>query len=200
MLRRTLLVNSLIAAPLLTLLAACGPGKQSFNNTDITGSTVGGNFSLIDHTGAPRTLADYKGKVVAIFFGFTRCPDICPTNMLEWAEIMKQLGPDADRVQVLFVTVDPERDTQQVLAGYVPAFDKRFVGLYAKDAAATKAVADTFKVFYAKAGDTSGMNYTIDHTAASYVLDQTGKPRLYVKHGQANVANTVADIRTLLKG
>ncbi len=167
MLRRTLL-----AASLLTLLAACGPTKQSFNNTDITGSTVGGNFSLIDHTGAPR----------------------------EWAEIMKQLGPDADRVQVLFVTVDPERDTQQVLAGYVPAFDKRFVGLYAKDAAATKAVADTFKVFYAKAGDTSGMNYTIDHTAASYVLDPTGKPRLYVKHGQANVEKTVADIRTLLKG
>jgi protein SCO1/2 len=183
------------------LLAACNPEQPKFNNTDISGGTIGqdaGKIQLTDHTGTKRTLADYQGKAVAIFFGFARCPDICPTNLAEWAQVRQKLGADADKLQVLFVTVDPERDTQPILAGYVPAFDKSFVGLYT-DAASTKALADKFKVFYMKAPNKDGTDYTIDHTAASYVLDAKGNARLFVRHG-TSIDLLVADIRQVLKG
>ena len=179
-------------------LTACSPSAplESFKSTDITGAGYGRDFALTDHTGAARTLADFRGKVVTLFFGFTQCPDICPTNLTTMAEVMRQLGADADRVQVLFVTVDPERDTQALLSDYVPIFDPRFLGLYG-DAAQTDAVAKEFKIFYAKSGDTSGPNYTVDHSTGTYVIDTQGRLRLYVKHG-ASAADIAADIARLL--
>ena len=128
-------------------LSACGPSGPKFHNADITGADYAKDFSLTDHTGKPRTLADFRGKAVLVFFGYTRCPDVCPTTLAEFKLILQKLGEDAGRVQVLFVTVDPERDTQQILAQYVPAFDAGFLGLYG-DAAATARTARDFKVFY----------------------------------------------------
>ena len=184
---------------LLLLLAGCDKLANkplSFQNTDLTGLDYAKDFALTDHNGKPRTLADFKGKVVVMFFGFTQCPDVCPTTMAEMAAVMKALGPQADKVQVLFVTVDPERDTQQLLAQYVPAFDPRFLGLYG-DAAATAKVAKEFKVFYAKQPGKTPGSYTVDHTAASYVFDQNGKIRLFVRHGKGPEP-IVHDIKQLL--
>lgn len=170
--------------------------KQSFRNTDITGAEFAREFALTGHDGKPRTLADFKGKVVVVFFGFTQCPDVCPTTMSEMAEVMKQLGPDADRVQVLFITIDPERDTPELLAKYVPAFDPRFLGLVG-DEEATKKVAREFKVFYQKVPGRTPGSYSMDHTAGSYVFDTQGKVRLFVKHGQGPEVLT-QDLRKLL--
>lgn len=186
-----------------TLLGGCSPASDGgagagFVSTDITGAQYGQTLKLTDHTGAVRTLADYRGKVVTIFFGYTQCPDVCPTNLSNMAEVMRLLGPQADKVQVLFVTVDPERDTQELLAQYVPAFDPRFVGLYG-DVTTTKAVAKDFKVFYQKQGDTSGTAYTVDHSTGTYVFDPQGSLRLYVKHGEKPEV-VAADIRKLLAG
>lgn len=190
------LASMLMALSLLGL-GACMPVQEKFNNTDLTGLDYAKDFALTDHNGKPRTLADFKGKAVVIFFGYTQCPDVCPTTMAEMASVMKLLGPDADKVQVLFVTLDPERDTQALLASYVPNFDKRFLGLYG-DAAATAKVAKEFKVFYQKvAGKTPG-SYTVDHTAGSYVFDPQGRIRLFLRHGQG--AEPVAhDLKILLK-
>lgn len=182
----------------LLLAAACGRDKPGFVNTDITGASFARDFELTDHHGKPRRLADYRDKVVVIFFGFTQCPDVCPTTLQEMAEVMKVLGPDADRVQVLFVTIDPERDTAQLLSQYVPAFDRRFVGLYG-DAATTAKTAKEFKVFYAKVPGKTETSYTMDHTAGSYVFDPQGRPRLFIKHGRG-AEPLASDIRLLLKG
>ncbi|MBP6800287.1 MAG: SCO family protein, partial [Zoogloea sp.] len=168
-----MLRRSILAPVLISLLAACSPGGgsgASFVNTDITGASYGKDFRLTDHTGAARSLADYRGKVVTLFFGYVQCPDVCPTNLLNMVEVMKQLGPDADKVQVLFMTIDPERDTQALLAEYVPAFDPRFIGLHA-DLPTTQAVAKDFKVFYQKQGDVKGTAYTVDHSTGTYVFD-----------------------------
>jgi protein SCO1/2 len=156
---------------------------EAFMNTDVTGLEYARDFALTDHNGKPRTLADFKGKAVVVFFGYTQCPDVCPTTMMELAGIMKDLGPLADRVQVLFVTIDPARDTQALLAQYVPAFDPRFLGLYG-DAAATDKVAKEFKVFYQKVPGKTAGSYTMDHTAGSYVFDPQGHIRLFVRNGQ----------------
>ncbi|WP_044528524.1 SCO family protein [Herbaspirillum sp. B65] len=191
-------LSALLLAACATLLAACGQSKPElkFNNTDVTGLDYAKDFALTDHNGQPRTLADFKGKVVVMFFGYTQCPDVCPTTMVEMSNVMKELGPDADRVQVLFVTVDPERDTQQVLAQYVPAFDKRFLGLRG-DLPQTEKVAKEFKVFYQKVPGKQPGSYTMDHTAGSYVFDPQGHIRLFVKHGQG--PQTLAhDIKLLL--
>ena len=178
-------------------LTACNkPAPVAFNNVDITGAEYARNFSLTDHKGKPRTLADFKGKVVFLFFGYTQCPDVCPTTMAEMAEVLKILGPQADKVQVLFVTVDPERDTQQLLSEYVPAFDPSFIGLRG-DAAQTAAIAREFKVFYAKAkAKEDDPGYSMDHTAGSYVFDQDGKIRLFVRHGKgaAPIAQDIAQL------
>jgi protein SCO1/2 len=171
--------------------------STSFKATDITGAAYGKTLELTDHTGAARTLADFRGKLVVLFFGFTQCPDVCPTTLVTMAEVMKQLGPDADKVQVLFVTLDPERDTPTVLAGYVTAFDPRFLGL-SGDAAATTRAAREFKVFMQRNAGTSADNYSIDHTAASYVIDRAGQLRLYVRHG-ASAADVAADLKLLLR-
>ena len=190
--RRVWLVAGLSAL----VLAGCDRGKPGFANTDVTGAEFGRQFSLTDHHGKPRTLADFQGKVVVIFFGFTQCPDVCPTTMSEMAEVMKQLGPKADRVQVLFVTIDPERDTATLLSNYVPAFDPRFLGLYG-DAQSTAAVAKEFKVFYQKVSGKTPGAYMMDHTAGSYVFDPKGRLRLFVKHGQG-AEPLAADLRRLL--
>ncbi len=192
-------IRSLFALPLLAFslalsLTACDKGgdsggmllspvKSSFKNTDVTGLGYARDFQLTDHTGKPRSLADFHGKVVVVFFGYTQCPDVCPTTMAEMSEVMKSLGPDADRVQVLFVTVDPERDTPALLAQYVPAFDSRFLGLTGSPAEIDK-VAKEFRVFYQKVPGKAPGSYTMDHTAGSYVFDPKGRIRLFVKHGQ----------------
>jgi protein SCO1 len=188
-------LSAALAAVLL--LAGCDGGGPRFKNTDITGADYAKGFALTDHTGKPRTLEDFRGKVVVVFFGYTHCPDVCPTTLAELKQVMQALGPDADKVQVVFITLDPERDTQQVLAQYVPAFDARFLGMYA-DAATTSKTAKDFKVFYEKRAGTSPGSYTIDHTAASFAFDPQGRLRLYVKTD--SVGTLVDDIRTLLKG
>jgi protein SCO1/2 len=143
-----------------------------------------------------RSLADYKGKAVVLFFGYTHCPDVCPTTMAELTQALQQLGPDAKRVQVLFVTVDPARDTPQVLSQYVQAFDPSFVGLRPSEAQLTK-VAKDFRVYYAKVPGTTPDNYTMNHTAASYVFDPSGKLRLFVRDGQG-AQPWVHDLKLLL--
>jgi protein SCO1/2 len=187
-------MKRLLAFAALMALLACS--KQGFHNVDITGASYADEFSLTDHTGARRSLADFRGKLVVVFFGFTQCPDVCPTTLQQMAEVKRALGRDGDQLQVLFVTVDPERDTEQVLAQYVPGFDQSFVGLYgtAEDVART---AKRFKVFYQKVAGPTATSYTMDHTAGSYVIDKTGKPRLFLKHNQG-VAPIVADLKQLL--
>jgi protein SCO1/2 len=181
---------------LLFGLAACTEKPAAFINTDITGIDYAHDFQLTDHNGKPRTLADFKGKAVLVFFGYTQCPDVCPTTMAEMATVLQQLGKDADRLQVLFITLDPERDTQELLSKYVPAFDKRFLGLRG-DAAATAKVAKDFKVFYQKVPGQDPANYTMDHTAGSYLFDPQGRIRLFVRHGQGPEP-IVHDVKLLL--
>lgn len=182
--------------PVLALaLAACQPAAPKFKSTDITGVDYGKTFQLTDHTGKPRTLADFSGKVLVITFGFTHCPDVCPTILADLAGAMKNLGPDAERAQVLFITVDPERDTLEVLAKYVTVFDPRFLGL-AGDAEATARTAKEFKVFYEKRK--SGDTYTVDHSAQSFVMDPQGRLRLFVRHDRI-AADLAGDLRMLLR-
>ncbi|HWT54613.1 MAG TPA: SCO family protein [Rhodocyclaceae bacterium] len=184
----------------VALLAACSGGEPppKFNSTDVSGADWGRELNLTDHNGKPRTLADFKGKAVVLFFGYTQCPDICPTTLMASAQAMKLLGSDADKVQVLFVTLDPARDTPQVLAKYAPAFNPSFLGLYGNEAA-TAAAAKEFKVFFQKQPGSTPESYTIDHTAASYALDPQGRLRLYIKHGETP-EQIAADLRLLLQG
>jgi protein SCO1/2 len=192
------LFRSMFIAVLLVLLAACSP-KPEFKNIDITGSTsFGKDFSLLDPDGNIRTLADFKGKVVVMFFGYTQCPDICPTTLTEMQQVMALMGPQSDKVQVLFVTVDPERDTAAILKQYVPSFDPRFLGLRPADEAALEKVTKDFKIYYKKVPGSSPGSYTIDHTAGSYAFDPEGRLRLYIKHAQG--PETLAhDLKELLK-
>jgi len=193
------LLASLLAC-VLTLSACDHKGvplpKTAFANTDVTGLDYGKDFSLTDHNGKPRTIADFRGKLVFVFFGYTHCPDICPTTLSDMAGIMKSLGPDADKLQVLFITLDPERDTPAVMAGYVPAFHPEFLGLYG-DRLATEKVAREFKIFQQRVPGPDGKSYTIDHTAASYVFDTRGHLRLFVRHGQSG-APLLKDLKLLL--
>jgi len=184
------------ALMMLAALVGCGEKRLKFENTDITGIDYAKSFALHDHTGKPVTLDSYKGKVVVLFFGFTQCPDVCPTTMAEMSNVMKDLGPQADQVQVLFATLDPERDSKELLAQYVPQFDKRFVGLYGTPEEIAKTAKD-FKVFYQKVPGKTPDSYTIDHTAGSYVFDKEGKPRLFLRHGQGP-APIVHDLKLLL--
>ncbi len=182
-------------------LTACSEKEEAteavFNSTDITGASFARELSLTDHNGKAVTLADFKGKVVAVFFGFTHCPDVCPTTLLQYKAVRDELGPDlADNLQVLFVTVDPERDTKEVLAQYVPAFDPSFIGLYGSEDDIKKAARE-FKVFFAKVPGTTEGTYSMDHTAASYVFDREGKVRLMVRHA-ASIDEITSDIRQLM--
>lgn len=179
-------VNALLVLMLSVLLSACDAGKPSpaeLNGTDITGAEFANTLALTDHTGKPRTLEDFKGKAVALFFGFTHCPEICPTTMADLAAALKLMGKDGEQVQVLFVTVDPERDTPEVLAQFVPSFNPNFIGLTGtpEEIAATAA---NFKIFYAKQAEPGSEHYNIDHSAGIYAFDKSGKVRVYLKYGQ----------------
>lgn len=165
-----------------------------FNSLDISGAEWGRDFRLQDPQGRTRTLADFKGQVVVIFFGFTQCPDVCPTALSRAATVMQQLGPAADRVQVIFVTVDPERDSPPVLAEYTRAFHPRFLGLLA-DLETTERTAKDFKVFYRKVP--TGSSYTMDHTALSFVFDPSGRLRLAVRH-ETPAEQLAQDLKRLL--
>ncbi|MEW6165543.1 MAG: SCO family protein [Pseudomonadota bacterium] len=181
-------------------LSACEHPAQ-FHATDITGADFGhlaALDALNDHTGRRVATADFRGKAVVVFFGYTRCPDICPTTLATLQETMRLLGPRADRVQVLFVTVDPERDTPEVLAAYVPWFDARFRGLHGAPEN-TRAVAREFRVFFSRVEDKSAMGYSIDHSATSYAYDPQGRLRLLISHGAAP-AHLAADLDALLAG
>ncbi len=179
------------------LLAGCSEPPR-FVSTDISTVDWGKDFSLTHPNGQPRRLGDFNGKAVVMFFGYTQCPDVCPTTMSIMRDAMALLGDDAKRVQVLFVSVDPARDTPALLAQYVPAFHPSFLGLYA-DEKTIAALAKDFKVFYAKqAGSTPG-NYSIDHSTGSYTFDPQGKLRLLLRHGEAP-ANVAADLKLLLAG
>jgi protein SCO1 len=191
-------IRSFLVVALFIVLAACSQ-KPEFKNVDITGSTAfGKDFSLLDPDGKTRTLADFKGKVVVMFFGYTQCPDVCPTTLMEMQQVMTLMGPQADKVQVLFVTLDPERDTAAILKQYVPAFDPRFLGLRPADEVALEQVTKDFKIYYKKVPGSSPGSYTMDHTAGSYAFDPDGHLRLYIKHAQG--PETLAhDLKELLK-
>ena len=192
-----ILFRWILVATAVALAAACGPSAPKFIASDVTGTTFGRDFQLTDHNGKPRTLADYRGKAVVLFFGYTQCPDVCPTTLSELAEVMKRLGPDAERVQVLFVTIDPARDTPELLSKYVPAFDPRFMGLYG-NAEATSRTAKEFKILYQKQPGRTPDTYTMDHSAGTFIFDPNGKLRVYVGYGQGPDV-FAHDIRELLK-
>lgn len=181
---------------MIFLLALAGCGKQKFVSVDVTGAEFGKDFHLTDHTGQKRSLADYRGNLVVMFFGYTNCPDVCPTTMTEMNQVLGLLGNDAKRVKVLFVTVDPARDTQDLLAKYVPGFNPEFVGLYGTEAE-TALLAKDYRVFYQKSKVNASGNYSVDHTAGSYIYDTAGNLRLFVKYGET-AANIAHDMQMLL--
>ena len=192
---RAWLVSALAA---LVVLGGCSaPSDERFRATDITGAEFARTLELTGHDGKPRTLSDFKGKVTLVFFGFTHCPDVCPTTLSKLAEVAKRLGTDADRMQVLFVTVDPERDTQEVLSRYVPAFDPRFLGLFG-DLEATARTAKEFKIVYRKQEGKTADSYTVDHSSGTFVFDTEGRVRLFVRHDQS-VDDLVHDLKALLR-
>lgn len=180
------------------LFAACSGKKADFAAIDITGADYGRGFSLTDHNGQTRSLRDFAGKVVVVFFGYTQCPDACPTTMTELLEVKKALGKDGERLQALFITLDPERDTPEVLKAYVGNFDPSFLALI-PSAESLPALAKDFKVFYKKVPGTTPTSYSMEHTAASYIYDPRGKLRLYTRYRSGATA-LAADIRLLLQG
>jgi protein SCO1 len=190
------LATALVAVLLAAGIAGCGPASPKFEGSDVTGGSFGRDFKLTDPEGRQRTLADFRGKVVVMFFGYTQCPDACPTTLSELAAAMQTLGTDATRVQVLFVTIDPERDTAALLAQYVPAFNPSFLGLRG-DAQATADVAREFKVLYQKQPGATPGSYSMDHSAGTFIFDPEGRLRVYESYGQGPQA-FAHDIGTLL--
>ena len=190
-------IRACAATLVACLLAACSPDAQKFKSIDITGADYAKGFALADHNGAQRTLADFKGKVVVVFFGFTQCPDVCPTALADLAEVKRLLGPQGDKLQGLFVSVDPERDTPEVLKAYMTNFDPGFLALR-PTAEQLPEVAKAFKIFYKKVEGPTPTSYTMEHSAGSYVFDPQGRVRLYTR--QAVGAQGLAeDLALLLK-
>lgn len=180
------------------LLAACSPAPSPFHNTDLTGASFARHLELSDHHGQRRTLADFRGKVIVVSFGYTSCPDICPTTLSRLAAVMQALGPDAARVQVLFVSLDPERDSAERLAQFVPWFHPDFLALRG-DAEETGKVLAEFRVFSARKDVAGEMGYVLDHSSGAYVYDPAGRLRLYAKD-TVSVDELVSDFRRLLAG
>jgi protein SCO1/2 len=192
---------SRIAAAIVcaVLAAACGRiggSATPFKAVDVTGAPLGGELRLTDHNGKPRSLADFRGKVVLVNFGYTQCPDVCPTTLADLAAAMKKLGADASQVQVLFVTVDPKRDKPELLRQYLPAFDASFLGLYG-DEGATKKVTNDFRIYAQERPGRTPETYTVDHAAQTFVFDRQGKLRLVMGYGMAPEA-IASDLRVLL--
>ena len=192
--RRSLFPFALAAA---LALAGCSEQKPSFNAVDVTGAEYARDFQLTDHNGQPRTLKDFNGKVVVMFFGYTQCPDVCPTSMAELAEVKKLLGKDGDKLQGIFVTVDPERDKPELLKQYMTNFDPTFLAMYTTPDKLEKLAKD-YKVFYKKVDGKTEGSYTMDHSAGSYVYDTQGRLRLYARYG-GGAKLMAADIQQLLK-
>lgn len=187
----------------LTILILCGAmlmtgcsKPPTFKSTDVTGADWGKGFNLTDHNGVDRQLTDFRGKVVVLFFGYTQCPDVCPTTLASMRDVMGLMGADSSRVQVLFVTLDPARDTAELLAHYVPAFHSSFLGLRG-DEASTVALARDFKVFFSKQPGTVPGSYSIDHSTGSYAFDPQGRLRLLIRYGESP-AEAAADLKLLL--
>lgn len=198
--RRNLVVSlaaCTLAAGAGTLLTGCFESKPQFKGIDLSGADYAKDFQLTDHNGQPRSLKDFRGKLVVVFFGYVQCPDVCPTTMAELAEAKKLMGPDGNKVQGIFVTVDPERDTPDVLKAYMANFDPSFLALRGtpEQLAAT---AKEFKVYYKKAPGATPTSYTMDHSAASYVYDTQGRLRLYTRYGSGAQA-LASDLQLLLK-
>ncbi|WNO06095.1 SCO family protein [Rhodoferax mekongensis] len=179
------------------MLSACSESKPKFSSVDVTGASYAKDFELTDHNGKVRHLADFKGKVVVMFFGYTQCPDVCPTSMAELAEVKKALGADGDKLQGLFVTVDPARDTPEVLKGYMENFDPTFLALYTTPEK-LEALAKDFKVYYKRVNGQTTTSYTMDHSAGSYIYDTQGNLRLFTRYG-SGAQVLAADIQQLLK-
>jgi protein SCO1 len=190
LLRRGLLLGSLFA------LVACSDSKPAFTGIDITGADYATGFSLTDHNGQARTLADFKGKAVVVFFGFTQCPDVCPTSMTEMAEAKQMLGADGERFQGLFVSIDPERDTPEIMKEYLQSFDPSFLALYAAPDQLPE-LAKRYRIYYKKVEGKTPTSYTMDHSAGSYVYDPQGRIRLYHRYGTGAQA-LAADLKILL--
>ncbi|MDS1139523.1 SCO family protein [Pusillimonas sp. SM2304] len=193
--RRTLLTAAM-AAGFASALSACGKEDIAFIGSDITGTKLGREMAMVDGTGQVRTLADYKGKVAVVFFGFTQCPDVCPTAMAELSETMELLGEDAGKVQVLMISVDPARDTPEVLSAYVTAFHPSFVGLTGSPEQLS-ATAKSFKAYYAKSPGATPEQYSMDHASSFYLIDPKGEARVLVS-GNASAQDIASDIRQLL--
>ena len=193
-------VAVLMALSLALALSGCGEGEVKFNGSDIAGANIGENWSLVDHNGTVRSPDSFKGKVGLVFFGFTQCPDICPTALAEVAHAMSLLGKDAANVQVLMVTVDPERDTPEIMKAYLNAFDgelpNRFLGLMGSSEELRK-TAGSFRAYYAKAPTPDG-SYTMDHSTSLYLLDKQGKARVLLSN-RAGAQAIAQDIKTLLE-
>jgi len=195
--RRRTLLKSVTAVLAAAALSACNPDKPQFKSIDITGADYAKGFNLADHNGLQRSLQDFKGKVVVVFFGFTQCPDICPTALTELAEVKRKLGSQGDRLQGIFITVDPERDTEEVLKAYMANFDPSFVALRPTMAQLPE-VAKAFKIYYKKSEGKTATSYTMDHSAGSYVFDPAGGVRLYARSGSGSDA-LASDVALLLK-
>ena len=180
-----------------TALVACSPGKPDFRSIDITGADYARDFRLTDHNGQERTLADFRGKVVVVFFGYTQCPDVCPTAMAQLVEVKQMLGKDGDKLQALFITLDPERDSAEILKAYIANFDPGFLGLR-PSLEQLPELTRHFKIFYKKNEGKTPTSYTLDHSAGSYVFDTQGRVRLYVRQNMSAAAIT-EDLKILLR-
>lgn len=189
---------AVLTASALFLGGCSGRGQPSFNAIDVTGADYAKDFALTDHNGQPRSLKDYQGKIVVMFFGYTQCPDVCPTSMAELVAVKKLLGPDGDKLQGLFVTIDPARDTPELLKAYMANFDPSFVALRADTPEQLAAVAKDYKVYYKKVEGKTPSSYTMDHSAGSYIYDTQGRLRLYTRYG-AGAEAMAADIKLLLQ-
>ena len=195
--KMNMLIKLLTSLVLVLSLGACNEQKMSFHGVDITGADYAKNFNLTDQNGQARTLKDFAGKVVVVFFGYTQCPDVCPTTMQELTEVKRLLGPDGDKLQAVFVTVDPERDTTELLKAYVENFDPSFVALR-PTAEQLPAVAKEFKIYYKRVEGKTPTSYTMDHSAGSYTFDPQGRIRLFNRYGSG--AKVLAeDFKWLLK-
>ena len=192
-----IIASSALLVSATALFSACSEKKAEFKGVDITGAEYARDLPLTDHNGQPRHLKDFAGKVVVVFFGFTQCPDVCPTSMQELAEVKRTLGADGERLQGIFVTVDPERDTADVLKAYMANFDPTFLALRG-NAQELAAVAKDFKIYYKKVDGKTPTSYTMDHSAGSYVYDTAGRLRVYHRYG-SGAAALAADVATLLK-